>query len=107
MIVSDLYFRNISFETFEVIFPFNYNFAECFEEVRMVFGIDMICIPVNQSYIKRMLWFQNKNYFNFFSQFINLFKWWKLVHKVQRKQFTLESKLPPDLKIKAKVRYTV
>lgn len=58
---------NISFESFEVIFPFNYNFAECFEE------------------------------------FINLFKWWKLVHKVQRKQFTLESKLPPDLKIKAKL----
>lgn len=46
MIVSDLYFRNISFETFEVIFPFNYNFAECFEEVRMVFGIDIICIPL-------------------------------------------------------------
>lgn len=36
-IVSDLYFRNISFESFEVIFPFNYNFAECFEEVRIIF----------------------------------------------------------------------
>lgn len=47
MIVFDLYFRNISFEIFEVIFFFNYNFVECFEEVRMVFGIDMICISVN------------------------------------------------------------
>ncbi|XP_078336664.1 protein hobbit-like [Crassostrea virginica] len=58
---------HISFESFEVVFPYDYNFAECFEE------------------------------------FINLFKWWKLVHRIQRKQFTVDSKLPPDLKIKAKL----
>ncbi|XP_048751983.2 protein hobbit-like isoform X2 [Ostrea edulis] len=58
---------NISFESFKVLFPFNYNFAECFEE------------------------------------FVNLFKWWKLVHKIQRKPFTVDSKLPPDLVIKAKL----
>ncbi|XP_052074223.1 protein KIAA0100-like isoform X2 [Mytilus californianus] len=38
-----------------------------------------------------------------FEEFVNLFKWWKLVHNYKRKDFTLESKLPPDLQIKAKL----
>ncbi|OPL21232.1 hypothetical protein AM593_04358, partial [Mytilus galloprovincialis] len=38
-----------------------------------------------------------------FEEFVNLFKWWKLVHNYKSKPFTLESKLPPDLQIKAKV----
>ena len=42
-------------------------------------------------------------FFFCYFQFVNLFKWWKLVHNYKRKLFTLESKLPPDLQIKAKV----
>ena len=35
-----------------------------------------------------------------FLQVVNIFKWLKLMHKVQKKEFTSTSKLPPDLKIK-------
>lgn len=39
----------------------------------------------------------------FFFQFVNFQKWLKLVHKVKKKPFTVDSKLPPDLQIKVKV----
>ncbi|KAL3856242.1 hypothetical protein ACJMK2_011019 [Sinanodonta woodiana] len=58
---------NVSFDLVSIVFPYDYNFASCFEE------------------------------------FVNFTKWLKLVHSVQRKPFTVDSKLPPDLQIKAKV----
>ncbi|XP_015914174.1 protein hobbit [Parasteatoda tepidariorum] len=39
----------------------------------------------------------------FSEQFINIFKWWKMLHKKKKVPFTLESKLPPDLHIVCKV----
>ncbi|ESO97897.1 hypothetical protein LOTGIDRAFT_228425 [Lottia gigantea] len=57
----------ISIENFSIIFPYDYDFAACFEEV------------------------------------VNTFKWLKLVHKIQRKPFTVDSKLPPDLRILVKL----
>jgi len=38
-----------------------------------------------------------------FLQFVNFQKWLKVVHKVKKKAFTVDSKLPPDLQIKVKV----
>nr|KAG5698428.1 hypothetical protein BaRGS_006623 [Batillaria attramentaria] len=57
----------ISFESFEIVFPYKYNFAACYEEV------------------------------------LNTVKWLKLVHKIKKKSFTVDSPLPPDLRIKAKL----
>ncbi|OWF48647.1 protein KIAA0100-like isoform X2 [Mizuhopecten yessoensis] len=57
---------HVLFNSFDIVFPYKYNFAKCFEE------------------------------------FVNLWKWWKLVHKVKKKPFTEESLLPPDLQIKVK-----
>ena len=41
--------RHISFESFEVVFPYDYNFAECFEEVLAL--PDISCIYHTESYI--------------------------------------------------------
>ncbi|XP_069135589.1 protein hobbit-like isoform X1 [Argopecten irradians] len=57
---------HVLFNSFEIVFPYKYNFAKCFEE------------------------------------FVNLWKWWKLAHKVKKKPFTEDSLLPPDLQIKVK-----
>ncbi|XP_052800693.1 protein hobbit-like [Mya arenaria] len=37
-----------------------------------------------------------------FEEFVNFQKWLKLVHKVKKRPFTVDSKLPPDLQIKVK-----
>lgn len=49
--IKHVYFscRHISFESFEVVFPYDYNFAECFEEV--VALPDINCIYHTGSYI--------------------------------------------------------
>ncbi|XP_005096164.1 protein KIAA0100 isoform X2 [Aplysia californica] len=57
----------VSFESIDIVFPYQYNFAACYEEV------------------------------------MNAVKWLKLVHKVKKKAFTVDSPLPPDLNIKVKM----
>ncbi|XP_025090124.1 protein KIAA0100-like isoform X2 [Pomacea canaliculata] len=57
----------LSCESFDIIFPYKYNFAACYEEI------------------------------------MNTVKWLKLVHKIKKKPFTVDSPLPPDIKIKAKM----
>ena len=49
--IKHVYFscRHISFESFEVVFPYDYNFAECFEEVLAL--PDISCIYHTGSYI--------------------------------------------------------
>ncbi|XP_041349626.1 protein KIAA0100-like [Gigantopelta aegis] len=37
-----------------------------------------------------------------FEELVNFIKWLKLVHHIKKKEFTVDSKLPPDLKIKTK-----
>ncbi|XP_060562860.1 LOW QUALITY PROTEIN: protein hobbit-like [Ruditapes philippinarum] len=56
----------VSVDLLSIVFPFNFDFAACFEE------------------------------------FVNFQKWLKLVHKVKKKAFTVDSKLPPDLDIRVK-----
>ena len=40
---------------------------------------------------------------NISCQVLNTVKWLKLVHKIKKKSFTVDSPLPPDIKIKTKV----
>ncbi|XP_070204899.1 protein hobbit-like isoform X2 [Littorina saxatilis] len=57
----------VSCESFDVIFPYKYNFAACYDEA------------------------------------LNTVKWLKMVHKIKKKAFTVDSSLPADLKIKIKM----
>ncbi|KAL4223450.1 hypothetical protein ACF0H5_016921 [Mactra antiquata] len=57
---------NVSVDMLSIVFPYNFDFAACFEE------------------------------------FVNFQKWLKMVHRVKKKPFTVDSKLPPDLQIKVK-----
>ncbi|XP_055863164.1 protein hobbit-like isoform X2 [Biomphalaria glabrata] len=58
---------SISFDSIDILFPHQYNFADCYEEA------------------------------------INTVKWLKLVHRMKRKPFTVDSPLPPDLTFKVKM----
>ena len=72
-----------------VAFPYGYDFAAAFEEVRIIISI----------YGRECAGWRSECCV----QASNSWKWLKLIHGVQRKPFTAESPLPPDLLISVNV----